>query len=311
MTFCVQIGTNMKTIDHIELRALRLFDSVASSGSFSEAGRDFDLPRAVVSRIVAQLESSLGVRLFQRTTRKVALTEEGEALILLLRPALSALRESLLATQAKTADAGGVVTVSVAHGLGRHCVLPALARFRQLNPDIHVELRLAEGMDDLVDGRVDLVIRQGVLPDSSIVARRLGALKLVFAVPVEFRSPKILPDIKSLPGIGFRVPGSGQLYQWSFEKNGERRLMQPDALVLTTDSIEAVADQVLAGVGAAPVPEYLVKSAVKARRVRIALAGYSIGEIPVHLCFGSRELMPKRVRLLADFLAADMMKMIK
>jgi DNA-binding transcriptional LysR family regulator len=295
----------MDTIDHIELRALRLFESVATTGSFSEAGRIFDMPRAVVSRIIAQFEDQLGVRLFQRTTRKVALTDEGDALLIQLRPALATLRESLLTAQAKTANTGGIVTLSVAHAFGCHFVLPALAKFRALHPETHVEMRLAEGIDDLVDSKVDLVIRQGGLPDSSIVARRMGTLKLVLAIPQTLTVPKTLADIKSLLAIGFRVPGSGQIYAWNFEKDGERALAIPDQLVLITDSIEAVADQVRAGVGASIVPEFLITSHLKTGAVRLALTDYDCGNIPVHLCYGSRALMPVRVRLLADFLLRE------
>jgi DNA-binding transcriptional LysR family regulator len=295
----------MDTIDHIEIRVLRLFESVASTGSFSEAGRAFEMPRAVVSKLVAQLEMHVGVRLFQRTTRKVALTEAGEALLAQLRPALTALRESLLSAQVKNSDAGGVVHLSVAHAFGRHYVLPALLRFRATHPSIHVELRLSDSIDDLIDSRIDLVIRQGALPDSSIVARRMGALQLVLAVPAAFPQPKKLAELKSIPGIGFRLPGNGPRYQWSFEKDGERSFVQPAQFVLVTDSIEAVADQVIAGVGAAPLPEYVVRDAVASGRVRLALTKYRIGEIPVHLCFGSPALMPRRVRLLADFLLKE------
>jgi DNA-binding transcriptional LysR family regulator len=295
----------MNTIDNIELRALRLFVGVATSGSFSEAGRTFDMPRAVASRIIAQLEDQLGVRLFQRTTRKVALTEEGEALFQQLHPPLTALRTSLLAAQARTANSGGIVTLSVAHAFGRHFVLPALAQFRKLHPETHVELRLVESIDDLVGSRVDLVIRQGALPDSSIVARRLGALRLVFAIPSALPSPKGLSDVRALPGIGFRVPGSGQLFQWSFKNKAEQQLVLPDQFVTITDSIEAVVDQVAAGIGAAPVPEFLIKAHVSAGKIKIALRQFDVGTISVHLCYGSRELMPKRVRILADFLAQN------
>jgi LysR family transcriptional regulator, regulator for bpeEF and oprC len=295
----------MNTIDHIELRALRLFESVATNGSFSETGRAFDLPRAVVSRIVAQLEDQLGVRLFNRTTRKVIVTEEGQMLLQQLRPTLAALRNSLLATQAKTSDAGGVVTLSVAHAFGRHFILPLLKRFKEQHPQTHIDLRLVEGIDDLVDSKVDLVIRQGVLPESSIVARRLGGLKLILAIPVNLKNPKLLDDIKGLPGIGFRIPGTGLLFQWGFERNGERRQILPDKFVSVTDSIEAVVDQVAAGIGIAVVPEYLAEIHIRLGAVKAGLKEYDMGNIPVHLCFASRELMPRRVRILADFLIRE------
>ncbi len=264
------------------------------------------MPRAVVSRLIAQMEELLGVRLFQRTTRKVVLTEEGAALLQQLRPALDELRNALLKTHAKTYAVGGTVTLSVAHGFGRHYVLPALAAFRARYPDIAVEVRLAEGIDSLIDGAADLVIRQGGLPDSSIVARRLGSVPVVLAVPkaISEKSANTLKvsEIEKLPAIGFRIPGSGTLYQWAFERDGQYTSVTPNHHMLTTDSIEAVADLVKQGHGAAPVPVYLIEDALADQLVEIALSDYKAPGIPVHLCFGSKELMPKRFRLLADHL---------
>ncbi|MGL5837147.1 MAG: LysR family transcriptional regulator [Sphingorhabdus sp.] len=296
----------MNAIDHIDLRMLRLFQNVAQSGSFSDAGRQFDMPRAVVSRLIAQLEGQLGVRLFQRTTRKVALTEEGAVMLQQLGPAFDELRNALLKTHAKTDAVGGVVTLSVAHGFGRHYVLPALATFRARYPDIAVEIRLAEGIDSLIDGGADLVIRQGGLPDSSIVARRLGSIPVVLAVPkavVDGPAASLtIGEIEKLPAIGFRIPGSGNLYQWSFEKDAQYISVVPNHHVLTTDSIEAVADLVRKGHGVAPVPRYLIEDALAEQSIETALNDYKAPSIPVHLCFGSKELMPKRFRLLADHL---------
>jgi DNA-binding transcriptional LysR family regulator len=296
----------MDTIDHIDLRMLRLFHSVGHSGSFSDAGRQFEMPRAVVSRLIAQLEAQLGVRLFQRTTRKVALTEEGEALLRQLTPSLEGVRHSLLKAQAKTDAIGGTVILSVAHAFGRHYVLPALAAFRDAYPDISVEVRMAEGIDSVIDSNIDLVIRQGTLPDSSIVARRLGELPVILAAPKSLlagsTSALTLDTITRLPCIGFRIPGAGSLYQWAFEKQGERTLVTPPRHVMITDSIESVADLVCKGHGIAPVPLYLVESHIADGTVNAVLAGHNIAGISVHLCFGSRALMPKRVRLLADHL---------
>jgi DNA-binding transcriptional LysR family regulator len=294
----------MDTIDHINLRMLRLFQSVGQSGSFSDAGRQFDMPRAVVSRMIAQLESLLGVRLFQRTTRKVALTEEGETLLTQISSSLQDVRQSLLKAQAKTDAVGGVVTVSVSHAFGRFYVLPALVSFRDAYPDIGIEVRMAEGIDDVINSNVDLFIRMGILPDSSIVARRLGSVAVGLAMPSILHdsqaSPLTLRDLETLPTIAFRIPGSGDLYRWLLEKDGEKIIVTPNHCVMTADSIEAVADLVARGYGLAPVPIYLVDEAIRSGAARIILKDYAMAGTQVHLCYGSRELMPRRVRLLAD-----------
>jgi LysR family transcriptional regulator, regulator for bpeEF and oprC len=196
------------------------------------------------------------------------------------------------------------VTISVAQAFGRHFVLPALADFRSAYPEIHVEMKLVEGIEDLIDNNIDLVIRQGSLPDSSIVARRLGSVDLIMAMPAHFRQPNTLADLQRLPAIAFRIPGTGQLYRWMLERGGEQTLVSPDDVVMTLGSIEAVADMICLGFGAAPVPRFLVAQASDNGRVHQIMTEYKLPTLPIHLCFGSKELMPKRVRLLADFLAA-------
>ncbi len=300
-----QTVAKIDTIDYIDVRMLRMFESVAHSGSFTDAGRQFGVPRTYVSRLIGQLETQLGVRLFQRTTRKVFLTEEGAAMLRQLGPALNELRATLQKTQAKTDAVGGTVTLSVAHGFGRHYVLPVLAAFRLAYPDIAVEVRLSESIDSLIDTSTDLVIRQGNLPDSSIVARKLGSIPIVLAVPRALVDQPItkltIRDISKLPSIGFRIPGTGSLYQWTFEKDEQYIRLEP-LHHLTTDSIEAVADIVKSGHGVAPIPRYLINSSIADGSVQIALEDYKAADISVHLCFESKQLMPKRLRLLADYL---------
>lgn len=300
-----QTVTNIDTVDFIELRMLRLFESVGHSGSFSDAGRQFGVPRTYVSRLIGQLETQLAVRLFQRTTRKVVLTVQGAAMLQQLGPALNELRAALEKTQAKTDAVGGTVTLSVAHGFGRHYVLPALAAFRLAYPDITIEVRFSDSIDNLIDASTDLVIRQGSLPDSSIVARKLGSIPIVFAVSQALVDQPItkltIRDISKLPSIGFRIPGTGSLYQWTLEKNEQYIRLEP-LHHLTTDSIEAVADLVKRGYGIAPIPRYLVEDSIADGSVLIALEAYKAADISAYLCFESKQLMPKRLRLLADYL---------
>jgi DNA-binding transcriptional LysR family regulator len=118
----------MKSIDSIDLRTLRVFDAVATCSSFSLAVRQLNLPRALVSRLVASLEEQLEVKLFRRTTRKVMLTEQGERLVQTMSPQLNSLRDSLLASQKQANSLSGIVKVSVSHAYGRVILLPQLAK---------------------------------------------------------------------------------------------------------------------------------------------------------------------------------------
>jgi DNA-binding transcriptional LysR family regulator len=296
----------MKTIDNVSLRSLQILQSVAESGSFAQAGRQLGLQRAVVSQLVAQLEAQLDAKVFKRTTRKVALTEEGEALVARIAQPLAEIRSSLQSMRARSANVAGSVRLSVSHALGRRSVLPALPAFAAQYPDVQVEVLLVDRLDDLISQNLDLTVRMGELPDNSMVARKLGTLdvSLVASSTLLARegTPRTLDQLANLPAVGFRVPGSGALYSWQLELKGVRHLVQPKRTVAICNSIEGVADLVRLGVGVAALPRLFVQNDIDAGTQRPVMERYRLPSIPVHLYFTSRALMPKRVRLLADHL---------
>jgi DNA-binding transcriptional LysR family regulator len=300
----------MKPIDSIDLRTLRVFDAVASCMSFSQAGRQLEMPRAVVSRLIAALEDQLEIKLFRRTTRKVMLTEQGERLIHSIRLHLNGLRDSLLASQLQANSLSGLVRISVSHAYGRVILLPKLVQFKHYHPEVSIHVSLADGIDDLLDKQLDLTIRLGPLPDSALVARSLGKLSVVLAgakkLLAEKKALKTIAALGSWPTIGFRVPGSGNVYNWVFKGTTETTTWAPTMPVLVVNSIEAVADAVIAGVGIAPVPRFLIESALKNGSIKTLLAGYELPSIPVHLCFTDRAHMPARTRALIEFLVREL-----
>jgi DNA-binding transcriptional LysR family regulator len=296
----------MKSIDSIDLRTLRVFDAVAACSSFSLAGRQLSLPRALVSRLVAALEEQLEVKLFRRTTRKVMLTEQGERLVQTMRPHLNSLRDSLLASQKQANSLSGIVKVSVSHAYGRVILLPQLAKFKQLHPEVVVQVLLADGIDDLLDKQLDLTIRLGSLPDSALVARSLGSADVVLVGATSLLSTRVAPksivQLDAWPTIAFRVPGNDQPYNWVFKKAGQTTTWAPKSPVLVVNSIEAVADAVISGFGIAPVPLFLIQEALKKKLIKPLLVGYDLPKIPINLCFTDRALMPARTRALIEFL---------
>lgn len=299
----------MKTIDHVSLRTLDIVRLVAATASFSEAARQLGLQRAIVAQCVAQLEAQLDTKLFQRTTRVVAPTEEGEALLARIGGAVDIIREGLLGTQAQSGKTAGAVTLSCSHAFGLAFVVPALAHFASVHADITVDFHLADQLNDLIADRLDLAIRLGSLPDSSLVARKLGAWEVILvAAPMLLSAkgaPKTIAALSALPAIGFRVPGSGEVYPWSLETKGERVRVSSQHIATICNSIEGVVALALQGVGAAAVPRYLVREALASGALKALLPGYKLDSIPAHLVFTSRELMPKRVRLLADHLVKE------
>jgi LysR family transcriptional regulator, regulator for bpeEF and oprC len=298
----------MRTINAINLRALEIFQVVAAVGSFSEAGRQLAVPRSLISQVIAQLELQLATKLFRRTTRKVALTEQGEALIERITPSLESLRDSLAGIQAQSEITAGTVSLSVSHAFGRHFVVPALHTFRSRHPSIRIDLHLADRLDDLIVKSLDLTIRLGELLDSSMTARLLGSLEVVLvAAPSLVAShglPRKLDDLKLMPSVGFRVPGSGEIYSWAFERQGKKVVMPPPSMGFACNAIDGVLDFARQGDGVAAVPSFMAAPHLKANRQTLVrlLPQLHLPVIPVHLVFGVHHLMPKRVRLLADHL---------
>ena len=298
---------NIETIDWIDLRTLLCFERVAVLGSFAEAGRQLQMPRAAISRLIQQLEDQVGVKLFQRTTRSVALTDEGQALVEAAVPALLNLRSALLETNSTGSGHRGTVSFSVSPTFGRRFVLPALPGFTQQFPGIRLNMSVADDLDNLVAEGLDFAIRIGELPDSSMVTRKLADIEVVLAVPVGLlkaeKPPTSLDALDQFPQIAFRVPGTQSLYRWHFERRGQVVSMVPNEARYTTDSIEDVAQLVCDGVGIAPLPRYLVEEQLAQGRLIRGLPDYELPSVPLQMCFPTAGKRPARVDALADYLS--------
>jgi DNA-binding transcriptional LysR family regulator len=298
------------TIDALPIRALRVVVAVVELGGFAAAGRQLDLPRAAISRIVGQVEAQAGTRLFRRNTRKVVPTEAGEALARAARQALDEIDSALEPFNGDDGALSGLVRMSVSHAFGRRFVLPAVASFRARHPEVHVEVLLEDRLDDMVEAAIDLTVRLGPLPDGDLVVRRVGSIAVgLFAPPslaAALEHPVTIETLARLPAVGFRVPGTGKVMAWPIRHQGP---ITPTPVV-TSGSIEAVADLAKAGQGIALLPRYLVATDV-ARGMLVPLCVDAVAtSSDVHICFKERLFMPKRVRdfveHLAEALAADL-----
>lgn len=297
---------NIETIDRIDLRTLLCFERVSALGSFAAAGRQLQMPRAAVSRLIQQLEEQVGVKLFHRTTRSVALTDEGQALVDTALPSLQYLRSALLEATATSTEHRGTVSFSVSQAFGRRFVLPALPSFTRQFPAIRLDMSVTDDLDNLVAEGLDFAIRIGELPDSSMVTRKLAELDVVLAVPSKLLTagtPAVsLDDLDKLPLIAFRIPGTKGLYRWHFERDGQVVTKLPDDAQYTTDSIEDLAQLVCDGAGAAPLPRYLIADQLAEGQIVIGMPDYALPSVPLQLCFPTAGKRPARVDALAEHL---------
>lgn len=294
-------------MDERDLKALATLQAVARCGGFAAAARELGSTRAAVSRVIAEAEQRVGVRLCHRTTRRVVLTD---AALELLRDAgghLEALHAAWSRLPDREGSFRGLIRVSCSHALGRAFLLPAVQRYREQHPEVRFELRLADTNDDLVARSLDLALRVGPLPDSSMVARTLGRLRVVLVASADAarvwpRLPRALDEASALPSVAFHVPGSGQRRPWTLGTGREQTLHEPGQAVVQVDSVEGVVDLVRAGVGIGLAPRYLVEADLAAGRLVSLLPQAPFIGPEVHLCYAHRDLVPLRTRAFSSLL---------
>jgi DNA-binding transcriptional LysR family regulator len=324
----------MLTIYPADLRALQVLLTVEHEGGFAPAARRLGVTRAAVSRSIAELERRLGTRLARRTTRKVVLTESALALLERCRGPVTSIREAFEVARERDDELAGLVRIAGPTAFGRDVLVPLLLEFQRTHLAISLDLRMSDGVEDLVAEPIDLTVRLGPLPDVSLVARSVGTLPLVLvAAPSVLREhghPKVPDDLRRMPAVAFRVPRSKERYPWAFSwrqpalaspsvraprgpgalgtrgGSDEHVLLTPDHAALESDSIDAVAALVRAGAGVGLVPRHLVAGDLE-RAELVALLPDLVGRGPVvSLCHAGRRLMPRRVRSLMDHLVSTL-----
>lgn len=279
------MANNMKDL-YAHLPHLYVFLMVVEQGSFQGAARQLDLPRSSVSKRVAQLEEQLGLRLLQRSTRQLSLTDEGRILLAAAQPLIPALQQMQRLSWSTQREVQGKVVISSATLPGERYLIPLLAALRQAYPQILVELRLSDQVVDLIADGVDLAIRVGNLPDSSLVARTVGRKHWgCFASP-EYVQDKGMPEcpqqLSEHDCLVFRS-ASHVLDFWSFADMGgeEFRLkMRESALA---DDGRTLVSMACAGMGIIRVdPAWIVAEREQGRLLEVLAGWRSAQTSPIH-----------------------------
>jgi DNA-binding transcriptional LysR family regulator len=287
------------------LSGIVAFVRTAETLSFVAAGRALGVSASAVGKNVAKLEQTVGVRLFQRSTRRVNLTAEGTLFYERCRRILDDLQdaEAMLSHAAQTPR--GKLRVSLPT-IGYRFLLPVLPEFSTLYPEVEVDLDFNDRLVDVIEEGFDAVIRSGELPDSRLMSRRLGPFRFVLcAAPAYLKQngvPQAPDDLKSHRCIRFRFPTTGKLQEWSLSKDAidsEPRLQT----ALTCNNMEALRAAAIGGFGIAYMPDFLVKEVIQNGSLQTMLEDYLIkpGQFWA-LWPSSRHLSPK-VRAFVDFLS--------
>lgn len=279
-------------MDRLETMTILL--KVVDRGSFSAASRDLGVPLATVSRKVNELEAHLGTKLLVRTTRKVALTDVGSAYVASTRRILDEIDETERIAAGEFHVPRGELILTAPILFGRLHVLPIVTEFLAAYPQINVRLLLSDRNLHLIEDHVDMAVRIGPLPDSTMIGTRVGLMRTVVCASPKLLAeqgvPKSPEDLAGLPCVNFELlsPASA----WPYMP------IRPRLSVTTAEAAVWAAAQ---GLGVTRVLHYQCADAINDGSLRIILANFEVEPLPVHLLHAARGALPAKLRVFLDF----------
>jgi len=284
------------------LEAMSIVLAVAEAGSLSAAARRLNTPQATASRKITELEEHLRTKLFDRSARKLVLTDAGSSYVAALKRILPDISEAERAASGEYTAPTGELVVTAPIGLGRLYLVPILAEFFRSYPDITVRLVLGDRILSLPEEHVDVALRLGVLPDSRLMALRLGSTsRVVCASPAYLAlhgtpaAPEDLAGHDCIIYEGFQAPDV-----WTFARG------QADVAItirprLVVSTVEAACDAALAGIGLTRVFSYHVGPSIEEGALATVLDEYRLSPLPISFVYPAGRFLPVKLRAFLDF----------
>ncbi|MFZ1414822.1 MAG: LysR family transcriptional regulator [Defluviicoccus sp.] len=286
------------------LHAMKVFAAVADAGSLAGAAKRLRLSPPAVTRAIAALEEHLGVRLFNRTTRSLSLTEAGSRFLDSTRRLLSDMEEAERAAAGETAAPSGHLTISASVTLGRTHVAAVVLDFLRAEPRVSASLLLVDRLVNLVEEGIDVAVRIAQLQDSTIVARRIGAVRRVLVASPAYlaeRGPPERPeDLKGHDVIAFTGLLSGR--EWRFAEDGRSAAVSITPRLEVNDASAAISGAER-GDGITIALSYIVARAIAEGRLTTVLERFAPPAVPVHLVYPQGRTVAAKVRAFLDFAA--------
>lgn len=283
---------------------MRLFVSVGEAGSLSAAARRLRTPLPTLSRKLAQLEAHLGVRLVTRTTRRFVLTEAGLRYLDSCRRLLAEIDEAERMAAGEYDAPRGRLLVTAPIVFGRLHVLPIALEFLKTYPEVDLRLSLVDRIVDLGEENLDVGVRIGILPASSLIAARVGAVKLIACATPDYlkangmaRAPADLARLDCVGSANLAPPD-----QWVFHDKGQEIAVAIRTRLIVTTA-EAALDAAIAGLGVTRLLSYQAADAIRAGKLTRILRKFEPPELPVHLVHSEARLVPPKLRVFLDFAA--------
>ena len=292
-----------------DFEGLAVFAKVVETRSFAGAARELSLSKATVSKAVSRLEAKLGTRLFNRTSRRLALTDAGR---LLSAPAAKILHDAESAeseTLSQSVSPRGLVRLAAPMSFGLLAIAPLMPEFLKTYPDVSVDLHLSDEMVDLIGAGFDAVLRIATLPDSSLIARRLCSVeRFLLAAPSYLKAhgrpkhPMALAEHACLGYAYLLTPDT-----WHFvSKSGEAATVHPSGGPLRVNNGDAMLPALIAGLGLGVLPDFIVREALASGALERVLPEWSQPVSALHWVTPPGGPKPARVEVLGDFLASKL-----
>jgi LysR family transcriptional regulator, regulator for bpeEF and oprC len=289
-----------------KLQAMQVFARVVETGGLTRAADSLQLPKATATTLIQQLEASLGVKLLNRTTRKVSVTTDGAAYYPSCLAILALVRETEESLGQRHASPQGLLRVEVPTLIARLVIVPALPGFFARYPDIQLELGCSERRADLIEEGIDCAVWIGELEDSTMIARRIGLLYFgTCAAPSYLAAhgqPRHPKELTAHRCINHFSPRTGKIFEWVFAKNGVRTqtLLRGHIALDDENSYVAAAE---AGLGVAQIPAFVLKEAMERGSLELLLGDWFAEPAPLNVVYPQNRHLSVKIRVFVDWVA--------
>ncbi|MGF1721115.1 LysR substrate-binding domain-containing protein [Vibrio kyushuensis] len=283
------------------LKAIAIFSTVAETESFTEAGRKLQMPRGKVSEQVAKLEAYLGVKLLQRSTRRVSITAEGQALYQQVQGLLPSAIQGVDEVKSFNSEIKGVIRLTTTQDHYETLLLPLLKQFSELYPKVQFDLVISEEPLSIIDESIDLAIRSGDLPDSNLVSLPLTSTQLkLYASPLLKELPVRPEQLPMFPWVSLSTPNIGN--NLTLQNSSDDVVQVIPVSQHKANNIASYIPLLQQGFGIGVLAEVSARELVKKKLLIPVLSKWHVQQLQLSLIYPARLHMAKRTRLLLDFI---------
>ncbi|GAP96853.1 transcriptional regulator, LysR family [Leptolyngbya sp. NIES-2104] len=289
-----------------KLKSLMIFMRSAQSGSFSEAARQLGMAPSAVSRAVLRLEDELGVRLVQRTTRNLTLTEAGSRFYQRAQQILSDLEEAELEVKQLQALPIGTLRLDLSFTFGKLHIAPALLQFAAQYPELNLNVSFSDRVIDLIEDDVDATVRIGLNTDSRLAMHHLGTARYITCASpqylAQYGEPTTLTELSQHRCVNFIFPQTRREPTWKFEQDGKLIELAVDSY-LKFDNSEVILDAVIGGAGVVQLPKFIAAKAIARGDLQPILQSYATqAGLPIAVLYPQKRYLSAKVRVFVEFM---------